>query len=558
MPDATRPRWPGLLAALLLIHLLLILPSHPGAMTPAALGRFPLELPALAILLAASPRRWRIASRRLVTGFLLAMTLVKLLDLAAETAFLRPFNPVLDLALLPAGLRMLAGAIGPLAAFGAILAALAALALLAAALWWATGRIAALALPAPWLAALVPALAIVALDIGGSSAPVDPPGSAPTARLAFEHVRDIGLARRDLAAFRIEAAQDPYATAPPAAILPGLAGTDVFVTFIESYGRTALENPLYAPSMTAALATAEGKIAAAGLAARSGWLTSTTRGGQSWLAHSTLLTGLRIASDGRYRALVASPRRTLLGLAREAGWHTAAVVPAITLTWRESGYFGYDTILAAADLGYRGKPFNWVTMPDQFTLAAFERRLLDPQPRDPVFAEIALISSHAPWTPIPPVLPWESLGDGAVFDPFATAGDAPEVVWRDPDRVREQFRLSLVYSLTVVGEFAARRAATPPLMIVLGDHQPTGFVAQGYGDDDVPVHVIGPPDLVARFADWGWTPGLVPAPATPAMPMEDFRDRLLTTFGPQAARQAAAAGPEIRARAEPLPAPAQY
>ena len=85
-------------------------------------------------------------------------------------------------------------------------------------------------------------------------------------------------------------------------------------------------------------------------------------------------------------------------------------MPAITLAWPEADYFGYDRVLAAADLGYRGQPFNWVTMPDQFTLAAFERRLLDPAPRAPVFAEIALISSHAPWTPIPPLLPWEAIG----------------------------------------------------------------------------------------------------------------------------------------------------
>ena len=114
-------------------------------------------------------------------------------------------------------------------------------------------------------------------------------------------------------------------------------------------------------------------------------------------------------------------------------------------------------MLAAADLGYRGKPFNWVTMPDQFTLAAFERELLDPGPRPPVFAEIALISSHAPWTPIPPLLPWEALGDGRVFDAYATAGDPPEVVWRDPDRVREQYRRALDYVLRAVGGFAERQ-----------------------------------------------------------------------------------------------------
>ena len=56
---------------------------------------------------------------------------------------------------------------------------------------------------------------------------------------------------------------------------------------------------------------------------RSAWLTSPIFGGQSWLAHATLLSGLAIDNQGRYRALLASPRRTLLHLAQGAGWRTA-------------------------------------------------------------------------------------------------------------------------------------------------------------------------------------------------------------------------------------------
>ena len=271
-------------------------------------------------------------------------------------------------------------------------------------------------------------------------------------------------------------------------------------------------------------------MALAGLAMRSGFLTAPIVGGQSWLARASLLSGLRIDNQARYRALVASPRRTLLHLAQAAGWRTAAVVPAITLPWPEAGYFGYDRVLAAADLGYRGKPFNWVTMPDQFTLAAFERRLLDPEPRPPVFAEIALISSHAPWTPIPPLLPWEALGDGEVFDPYATAGDPPEVVWRDPDRVREQYRRALDYTLEVVASFAERHAADAPLIVVLGDHQPAPFVSGDPTGRDVPVHVIGAPSALARLDGWGWSEGLVPRPSVAAWPMAAFRDRFLAAF----------------------------
>ncbi len=264
-------------------------------------------------------------------------------------------------------------------------------------------------------------------------------------------------------------------------------------------------------------------------------------GGQSWLAHASVLSGLPISDQGRYRALLDSPRRTLLHLARRAGWETAAVMPAITLAWPEADYFGYDRVLAATNLGYRGLPFNWVTMPDQFTLASVERQLLDPQPRAPVFVETALISSHAPWTPIPPILPWDDIGEGQVFDPFATAGDPPEVVWRDNDRVREQYRLSLDYVLRVVGEFAERRAraARPPLIVVLGDHQPAAFVSGDPVARDVPVHVIGPPELLAHLDRWDWTPAMIPAPDVPAWPMAAFRDQFLAAFGTAPSARAA-------------------
>ena len=95
--------------------------------------------------------------------FLTAATALKLADIAAQLAYLRPFNPVLDLGLVPAAWNMLTGAAGPPLALAAAAALAFALALLALALWWATGRIAGLAAPRPALAALaLPALALAA------------------------------------------------------------------------------------------------------------------------------------------------------------------------------------------------------------------------------------------------------------------------------------------------------------------------------------------------------------------------------------------------------------
>jgi hypothetical protein len=205
-------------------------------------------------------------------------------------------------------------------------------------------------------------------------------------------------------------------------------------------------------------------------------------------------------------------------------------MPQITLDWPESLVMGFETVLAAADLGYAGRNFNWVTMPDQFTFAAMDRLLReDREDARHLFVQVATGSSHAPWVPVPEMVDRDEIGDGRIFDAMAAAGDPPDVVWRDRDRVRAQYRLAVDYALQVVLDYAARHAETPPLMIVLGDHQAAGFVALDERPD-VPIHVIGPAHLVARTAGWGLSPGLLPPQDAPVTPMDRLRDMILGSF----------------------------
>lgn len=533
----------ALALAVLAIHLALAQPDHPDAATWGAVAALPLELPVILIALALARGRTATRLRVAITAFLAAMAALKAADLASALALGRPFNPALDLHLAAAGWNVARGSLGAPLALAAAAALALALAAATWALWRATGRIAALDPPPParaaLLALLVPAIAVAALDAARELSPLDPPGAALTTRLAWEHARDAARARAELGAFRAAAAADPAAALPPEAVLPALRGRDVLVVFVESWGRATLERPPFAAATAPALAAAETRLAAAGLAMRSGWLASPTIGGRSWLAHATLLAGLRIDDQGRYRALVASPHAALPRLARGAGWRAVAAMPAITLAWPEGAWFGYDRVLAAADLGYAGPPFNWVTMPDQFALAAFERAELDPPGRPPVLAVVALISSHAPWTPIPPRLPWDALGDGAVFAPHAAAGPTPEALWRDLDAVRDHLGQTLAYSLATATDFVARRAeaGAAPLALIVGDHPPAGFLTGDPDGRETPAHLVGPPEALARLDDWGWTPGLVPAADAPVWPMEAFRDRLLAAFGPAGGAQ---------------------
>ncbi|WP_322892764.1 MULTISPECIES: sulfatase-like hydrolase/transferase [unclassified Yoonia] len=529
-------RLAGLVVGGLLLHLVLILPNRPAAMGWAAMWQMPLELPLILFALAAVTGR-AFVLRIVLVALLTLICLLKLADFGNYIAYNRMFNPATDLGLIRAAFDLGIGSLGPLLGLIAALAAVLVPVLIAALLWWATGRWARVSLPVLWrsAAALISlaALALVAGQIGAAkrfwTMPVTTPGTALTTRLAYDRVELFRITRAELVSFVAAAQSDPFAAASP--LLDRLGDKDVVFIFIESYGRASFDNPLYAPTHGATLQVAEAELGAIeGVTMRSGWMTAPIIGGQSWLAHTSVASGLWISDQIRYRALLASPRKTLFDLARAAGYHTTTVVPAITRDWPEGSRIGFETILASDDLGYAGLPFNWVTMPDQFTLAAYDR-LLAKAPRDgrPLFSEISLISSHAPWVPVPQMIGWEDVGDGTVFNEMAQSDDPPNVVWQDHERVRDQYRQAIDYALQASLSYVGQQGEDMPLFIILGDHQAAAFVS-GSDSFDVPVHVIGPSDLVSMTGQWGWTPGLVPDDSLPAWSMDLFRDRFLRAF----------------------------
>jgi hypothetical protein len=528
--------WRPLLATLVLF-LVLIQPNHPQAMTWGALGLFPLELPVILTALVVLGRSWAgIVARVLLVAALGVIVLLKLADFGTFIAFNRGFNVVVDLMLVHAGWTLLKGSIGVPLALVAGLGALLAFGALVWALWWATGVLSGLVRSARLrgvaAVAFVPALALAVAEVGQvrrawvlpDSLRAAIPGAAFTARVGLERIEQVRNTRADLAAFRVAALDDPMLDAGP--LLDHLGDRDLIVIYVESYGRSSFRNPLYAPTHTATLQRIQRDLDAQGVAMRSGWATAPMTGGQSWLAHGSVASGLWLNTQGRYRAMLVSPRRTLYHFAQTAGRRSVAIKPAHVFPWPEGAFFGFDAIYNAVDLGYRGQPFNWVTMPDQFTLMALDRLERDRTDRAPIVAQVALVSSHAPWVPIPELVAWEDVGDGTIFDQWALSGDPPDVVWRDHDRVRDQFRLAVDYSLQAVGAWALRHADNPPLIIMLGDHEPAGFVA-GTGGQDVPVHVIGPRDLVDRFASLGWGDGMIPPDGLAPRRMDQLRDDLL-------------------------------
>lgn len=524
-----------LIAAAGVLHLVLIQPNHPAAFGWGALIVFPLELPVILLtMIALPPGPVARVVRAGPTAVLTLIMALKTADVVSFNALSRGFNPIADFPLVESFIRLLNGALGPVLTGLAIVAALLAVILVAWLIWWATGVWSRMVIRGvgAWLSGIAAGLAAVVMvaeagqTMGRWDLPASPPGTAFTARLGAERVVTMRQTLSELRSFRTEVVNDPFAGAEG---LFALIDRDVLIVFVESYGRTSLDTPYFAQLHRETLAAYGDRLRAVGLSVRSGVLGSPTHGGQSWLAHSTVSNGMWIDNQVRYGAALASGRQTLYHYAGAAGLHTATVMPQITLDWPEADVMGFEDILTFDDLGYAGLPFNWVTMPDQYTLASLDRLLRnDDDPRH-LFAQVALISSHAPWVPVPEILPWEDIGDGTIFNEVAASGDPPEVVWRDRDRVRFQYRLAVDYALQSVFEYALLHAEDPPLMVVIGDHQAASII----GLDDrreVPVHVIGPEYLTAPLAGLAPTGGLLPGADTPVVPMDALRDIFLDAY----------------------------
>jgi CDP-alcohol phosphatidyltransferase len=517
--------------ALLLVWVALVAPNQPSRLTLGEFARIPLELlvvVAVAAVLPATPRR----VLAVVLGAVLSvLVVVKVLDFGFFTAFDRPFKPLDDSSYLGIGIETLRNAIGTssanvvVAVAAVLIVALLALPVLALLRVtrvaagnsrWALH--AAIALGGVWLA-----LRVVGAPVASSS----------TAALAVDEVQAVRAALADSAVLAREIAHDRFRATPGRRMLAGLRGKDVLLVFVESYGRVAVQDSSVSPRISAALERGAAQLRAAGFSSRSAFLTSPTFGGLSWLAHSTLQAGIRVDGQRRYDQLVQKDRLTLTRAFKRAGWRAVGAMPGNRRAWPEgSTFYHYDRVYDRRNFGYRGPGFGVAPMPDQYTLLALQRRELAKRHRPPIFAEVDLISSHAPWTRTPRFISWDDVGDGSVYDRIPAKESTKASLFGDSERARAAYAHSIEYSLNTIFSFVQRYGDDNLVLVVLGDHQPATVVTGQDASHDVPISVIAhDPKVLDQIAGWRWQDGMSPSPDAPVWPMAAFRDRFLAAFG---------------------------
>ncbi len=510
----------------------LTLPNQPWRMQPGAFLRIPLEaLLLVALLLALRGRtRWVVAA---VSGTLIGLVVVlKIGDLGFYSSLGRPFDLVLDWSLLDEAFTFVAesigepGAIGIAAGVGLVLLAvpvLTALSTVRLSRLLARHRTGATRVVATLVVVWVLLAAFEARIVTGVMV-----ADTNASTLVYDHATEVRERLNDREAFAAEVGVDPFRDTPGDQLLTGLRGKDVLIAFVESYGRDAVSDPEFA-SVQRVLDEGADRLSAAGFASRSGFLTSPTVGGGSWLAHATLLSGLWIDNNQRHKSLLASDRFTLGDAFQRASWRTVGVMPAVNQAWPEGAFYGYEQFYGGPDLGYQGPKFAFSPMPDQFAINAFhQRERVGPRDR-PVMAELALVSSHSPWTKVPRLVDWDAVGDGTVF--------REGIIGTPTAQARTGYRHAVSYTLRTLISYLERYGDDDTVLIFMGDHQPAPVVTGENPSPDVPIHIVAKdPAVLERITDWGWQEGLTPDATAPVWPMDSFRDRFLTAFGPAPSR----------------------
>jgi phosphatidylglycerophosphate synthase len=514
----------------------LVAPDRIFLLTPAAFVRIPVEalvLVAVAVVLPARPRRIVAAVAGILFGLL---TLIKIFDMGFYAGLGRPFSPVFDWGNISPAVGVVRDAIGASSWDAALVVLFLSLILLIGAITASTIHITTVAARhrRATVRALAALTAVWALCAGLSLQIVSgtPVASTNAAGLVVAQVRDAMAALREEHRFeQVLHSPDPEAGIPASDLLTGLRGKDVIIAFVESYGQVAVQRTSFSPGVDAVLRRSTASLARAGWSTQSAWLTSPTLGGISWLVHSTLQSGLWVNSTQLYADLVGSRRFTLSDAFGKAGWRTVSDSPADLYSWPPGkSFYHYDQLYDRWNVGYRGPRFSYATMPDQYTLAAFQRLELAPGHK-PVMAEIDLVSSHTPWTPLPTMVPWNKVGDGSIFDPMPARSESPATVWSNANTVRQFFGRSIQYSLEALTSWVTELNDPNLVLLLLGDEQPSSIISGNWANHVVPISIVArDPSVFRQIASWHWQDGLLPGPNAPLEPMDAFRNQFLSAF----------------------------
>ena len=478
-----------------------------------------IEIALLVLALALYIRFMRPVTSRALTALALgltALTLARYFEVTAPALFGRRINLYWDARYVPHVAEMLAETAGPLLTGLAAAGILLAIAGVFLALRLSLSRVATGAgRPYEGRATIAIAVLVIAgYGVGYAGLPPleSPRYSLPITRTYWQQASFIA----DVVAGEAEdvlPAESPLGGAP----LPRLAGRDVIVQFVESYGAIAFDVPAINNALAGSREDLEETIAATGRRVVSAYIKSPTFGGNSWLSHASFMTGLKVDRLSSYELLLTQDRPTLATLFGAIGYQAVALMPGLRSEWPEGAFYGFGKIYGADELDYRGPGFGWWRIPDQYSLARLAEKELQRPRGEPLFLFFTAISSHMPFRPTPPYQPdWARLlGDHPFGEPLLGEALALGPDWTD---MRPAYAGTIDYTYRYIGGFLHAQAGRDFVWVIIGDHQPPANVSGPDARWEVPVHVItADAAILEPLLGQGFVEGLTPAQTVGSM-----------------------------------------
>jgi hypothetical protein len=520
----------GLVAALALLNTSLTFGNVWPTLMVRWTGGLSIELAAFILALIAA-RPWREASpraRRWLAWVWVILVIGRYADVTSRSLYGRDVNLYWDLRLMPDVGAMFAFVANPWLLANVIAGVVLIPLLLYMPLRWAIDRVVA-ATNAALPRRVLGVLAGLALAVCGAQTL-----SARVPEIAkFESPVTAAFAQQALQVAYEMTGAGLKSLPPPVPLASDFAqvdGADVLLIFVEAYGAVSWDQPHLATPLMDSRARFTADVHESGRDVVSAFVESTTFGGESWLAHISLLSGTEVRDQNTNVGLMAQDRDTLAKAFRRHGYRTVTIMLGLQRGWPEGAFYGFDQIYGAHELDYGNRPpFGWWSITDQYALALVDQREVAPTDRKPVFVFFPTITSHAPFTPAPPYQPdWTRVVthrpyDGAELD--RAWSDQPDWTNLSPSYVK-----AMEYVYATFGGYLKMRAGRDLVMILIGDHQPPGLVSGEGASWEVPVHVIASrPALLDRLQGLGFQRGLAPQ-HPPIARMNTLLTTLLAAF----------------------------
>ncbi len=285
---------------------------------------------------------------------------------------------------------------------------------------------------------------------------------------------------------------------------------NVFLLFIESYGKIVYDNEQLSGDYLEQMALKEARLSKNGWNTASAFSISPVTGGRSWLAYTSFMLGTKIDEQATYRYLVDNKGIKFSGFfqnlqAADYKTYRLSVLPDHRGNIPYDDYsrmYGFDEWIHRKDINYHGKVYGWGPAPDDQYSLNFANEYMRSKPA-PFALFFINLNTHNPFdSPTKLANDWKELGKEIDY-----GKEISESKFFQKPTIKD-YAKSIKYQFDYLTEFILKEGSQDDLFILIGDHQPPLLTGKNDGFE-TPVHIISKDSsFVANFAKEGFTYGM--------------------------------------------------